>query len=489
MNLKKHSPVIFFCSFVFLIMSFIQLIPLVVSLYEKDNTDQKIFSLLSASCMMIGYFSFKNNLKSFNRISTQQLYLITVFSWLLLGLIGSLPFIFILPELSIYDALFESFSGITTTGSTILSNIEQLPPSLKIWRGLIQWVGGVGIVVLSIAVLPHLRVGGMKLFATESSDWSNKTHPKANKMIVSILIIYILLTLTCALIYLIGGMNGFDALVHAMTTLSTGGYANYDASFGYFAHNPLLMWTATTFMVLGALPFVFYVSLLRQNSKSHVVDNQIKGFFTFLLVAILTLTTERGLRSEMSVFDALTHVSFNVISVVTTTGYASIDYTLWGQFAVMFFFYLMFVGGCSGSTSGSIKIFRFQIAFLMLKSQLHKMSHPNGVYVMKYNNREVNDDIIRSVVAFSMLFATTIAAIAMILAFMGLDFITSISAAATAVTNVGPGLGEIIGPSGNFATLPNAAKILLCVGMLIGRLEVMTVFVILTPTLWNRWTR
>jgi len=439
--------------------------------------------------MLLGYIGVKNYHQTFTKISTRQLYLITLFSWLLLGLIGSLPFIFILPDLPLCDALFESFSGITTTGSTILTGIEKLPPSLLIWRGLIQWVGGIGIVVLSIAVLPHLRVGGMKLFATESSDWSNKTHPRANKMIVSILLIYLALTLVCALIYFIAGMGAFDALVHAMTTVSTGGFANYDTSFGFFANNYLLMWTASIFMIFGALPFVFYVNMLHQNTRRNVVDSQIKGFIIFLIVAILTLSIERLFRSDLPLSEVLTHVSFNVISVVTTTGFASTDYTLWGQFAIMFFFYLMFVGGCSGSTSGSVKIFRFQIAFLMLNNQLKRMSHPNGTYVLKYNGQLVNDDIIRSIVAFSMMFALTIAAIALILGLLGLDFTTSLSAAATAVTNVGPGLGEIIGPAGNFQSLPSAAKLLLCAGMLIGRLEVMTVFVILTPSIWSRWSR
>ncbi|MEZ5470166.1 MAG: TrkH family potassium uptake protein [Marinicella sp.] len=465
------------------------ILPLMMSLFEVGTLDQEVFALICALCLIIGYLGVKLNLNSFEEISSKELYLTTICSWLILGFIGALPFLFALQKITITDALFESFSGITTTGSTVLSNLSQMPPSLLLWRGILQWVGGIGIVVLSIAVLPHLKVGGMKLFATESSDWSSKTHPRANKMIVSILSIYILLTFTCALIYLIGGMNAFDAVVHAMTTLSTGGFANYDSSFGYFSHNPILIWTANTFMVLGALPFVFYVNLLSRSHRNFGVDSQILGFFKVLGITIFSLTIVRSFTSDETMFEILNHVCFNIISVITTTGFASTDYTLWGEFAVMFFFYLMFIGGCSGSTSGSVKIFRYQLAYLMLKSQLRRMTHPNGVYVLKYNQRLVDDGIIRSVVAFSIMFVLTIAIIAMLLTLFGLDFITSISAAATAVTNVGPGLGDTIGPSGNFSSLPDLAKILLCVGMLVGRLEVMTVFVVLTPSLWNRWNR
>jgi trk system potassium uptake protein TrkH len=462
------------------------LVPLVFSLVDQDYIDEYFFLVMSGCCLVLGFFGIKFTSKSLKDITTLQIYLITTSSWMLLGLLGSLPLIFGFHPVSIADAMFESFSGITTTGSTVLSGIENLPRALLVWRGLLQWIGGVGIVVLSIAVLPYLRVGGMKLFSSESSEWTNKTHPRSHAMVVSILKVYIILTLACTVLYFAGGMSLFDAVVHAMTTLSTGGYANYDASFGHFTDKPFLIWASSLFMLLGALPFVFYVNMVQGRSTHNLLDNQIKGFLIFVAVVICLLSLQRFLSADLTIFEVLSQVTFNVISVITTTGYASTDYTSWSDFAIMFFFFLMFVGGCSGSTSGSIKIFRFQLAYLMLKKQLKQMTYPNGVFALKYSGRNVTDDIIRSVIAFSMLFAISIAIIAILLTLFGLDFVTSLSAAVTVVTNVGPGIGNIIGPAGNFSTLPDLAKGLLCIGMLIGRLEIMTIIILLTPSIWQK---
>ncbi|MEA2119212.1 TrkH family potassium uptake protein [Halovibrio sp. HP20-50] len=414
-----------------------------------------------------------------------QMFVLTAASWASITGFASLPLILGAPQLSITNAVFESVSAITTTGSTVMVGIENLSDGLKLWRGLMQWMGGIGIIVMGIAILPFLKVGGMRLFHTESSDWSDKVMPRTGGIAKATLSIYAALTLAAMASYKAGGMLPLDAVVHGMTSLATGGFANSDASFGAYAEQPWLLWMGSFFMLSGALPFVLYIRFIRTSRSALWKDQQVLGLLKLLLSAIVVLSSWRVLQGD-DWFVSLTHVTFNVISVVTTTGYASDDYTLWGALPVTAFFYLTFVGGCSGSTSGGMKIFRFQIAMLMLRNQLRYLIHANGVFTTRYNHQPVTSDISRSVMAFSFFFFITIAALALSLSALGLDIVTALSGAATAVANVGPGLGDIIGPSGNFTTLPDAAKWLLCIGMLMGRLEILTVVVLMTPMFWRR---
>ncbi|MFY0990750.1 Trk system potassium transporter TrkI [Halomonas sp. C05BenzN] len=414
-----------------------------------------------------------------------QMFLVTSLSWISISTLASLPLVLGAPQLTFTNAVFESVSAITTTGSTILEGIESLSDGLKLWRGMMQWLGGIGIIVMGIAILPFLKVGGMRLFHTESSDWSDKVMPRTGGIAKATLSIYVGFTLVAMSGYWLGGMTPLDAVVHAMTSLATGGFANSDASFGAYADQPQLLWMGSLFMLMGALPFVLYIRFLRGSRMALWRDQQVQGLLVLLLVVILFLT---GWRMWLGTppFDALTQVAFNVISVVTTTGYASDDYTAWGALSVVAFFYLTFVGGCSGSTSGGMKIFRFQVSALLLRNQLRYLIHASGVFPNRYNGQPITDEITRGVVAFSFFFFLTIAGLALGLAMMGLDIVTALSGAATVVANVGPGLGDTIGPAGNFAPLPDAAKWLLCVGMLMGRLEILTVLVLLTPMFWRR---
>ncbi len=414
-----------------------------------------------------------------------QMFLVTTLSWISISTLASLPLVLGAPQLSFTNAVFESVSAITTTGSTVLEGIENLSDGLKLWRGMMQWLGGIGIIVMGIAILPFLKVGGMRLFHTESSDWSEKVMPRTGGIAKATLSIYVGFTLVAMLAYWLGGMAPLDAVVHAMTSVATGGFANSDASFGAYAEQPHLLWMGSLFMLMGALPFVLYIRFLRGARMALWRDQQVRGLLMFLLLVIICLA---GWRTWLGTppFEALTHAAFNVISVVTTTGYASDDYSSWGALAIVAFFYLTFVGGCSGSTSGGMKIFRFQIASILLRNQLRYLIHSSGVFPTRYNGQPITDDITRGVVAFSFFFFLTIAGLALGLAMMGLDLVTALSGAATAVANVGPGLGDTIGPAGNFAPLPDAAKWLLCVGMLLGRLEILTVLVLLTPMFWRR---
>lgn len=417
------------------------------------------------------------------QLRPRDMYMLTTSSWVVVCGFAALPMVFI-QHISYTDAFFETMSGITTTGSTVLSGLDNASPALLIWRSMTQWLGGLGFIGMAVAVLPLLRVGGMRLFQTESSDWSEKVMPRSHMVAKYILAVYLGLSLLCILAYWWAGMTPFEAINHAMTTISTGGYSTSDSSLAHW-EQPAVHWVAVVFMMLGSLPFTLFVAVLRGHRKALLRDHQVRGFVGFLVLTWLAFGTWLWFNSEHAWLDAVRIVAVNVTSVVTTTGFALGDYTTWGSFAVLLFFYLTFVGGCSGSTAGGLKIFRFQVAYVMLKANLQQMIHPRAVIKQQYNNHTIDEDIVRSLVTFSFFFTITIGVIALGLALIGLDWITALTGAATAVCNVGPGLGPIIGPAGNFASLPDSAKWLLSVGMLLGRLEIITIFVLLTPAFWR----
>jgi trk system potassium uptake protein TrkH len=417
------------------------------------------------------------------RLYPREAFALTTLTWLLVSTFAALPLIFI-EHISYTDAFFETMSGITTTGSTVLTGLDQRPEALLLWRSLLNWMGGIGFIVMGIAILPFLKIGGMRLFQSESSDWTGKVVPRFGGLAKTIGAIYLGLTLTGAALYWLAGMSAFDAINHAMSTVATGGYSTHDSSFGYF-NSHAIQWIGVLFMMLGGMPFSLYVLALKGNARALFSDRQVRGFLTVLLLGSGAMALWLVLTAHKPVLDAVTLAAFNVTSIVTTTGFASDDYGQWGVFAAVLFFYLTFVGGCSGSTAGGIKIFRFQVAFMLLRHHLFRLIHPNAMLHERYNNREVTSDIVRSILNFSFTFAATIGLLALALSALGLDFQTSLTGAATAVANVGPGLGPVVGPAGNFATLPDTAKWLLSFGMLAGRLEIMTVVVVLTPMFWR----
>ncbi|MCG3767410.1 TrkH family potassium uptake protein [Vibrio cincinnatiensis] len=418
------------------------------------------------------------------RLNVRDMFLITSLVWTIASAFAALPFVFI-NHISFTDAYFETMSGITTTGSTVLSGLDDMAPSILLWRSILQWLGGVGFIVMAVAVLPMLNVGGMKLFQTESSDWSDKSSPRAKTVAKNIVAVYLILTGMCIVGYVLTGMGLFDAINHAFTTLSTGGYSTSDGSMNHFSNGA--HWVATIFMFLGGLPFLLFVSALRKRRIQELLtDAQVKGFFLLFIITSGVVAVWLTLHNDYSVLDALRVSMFNIVSVVTTTGFGLDDFTAWGALPTTLFAFLMMSGACSGSTSGGIKVFRFQIGFALLNKQMMKLIHPSGVFVQRYNQRPVNEDIVRSVIAFGLTFFITIIVIAGSLSAMGLDPITSISGAITAVANVGPGIGSVIGPSGNFAPLPDAAKWILSLGMLMGRLEILTILVLFFPAFWRR---
>lgn len=418
------------------------------------------------------------------KLSVRDMFLITSLVWTVASAFAALPFVFI-NHISFTDAYFETMSGITTTGSTVLSGLDGMAPSILLWRSILQWLGGIGFIVMAVAVLPMLNVGGMKLFHTESSDWSDKSSPRAKTVAKNIVLVYLTLTGLCLIGYMLTGMNLFEAINHSFTTLSTGGYSTSDGSMNHFSNGA--HWIATLFMFLGGLPFLLFVSALRKRRLDELFkDAQVRGFTILFLASSVVISSWLVIRDGYSVLDAMRVSMFNIVSVVTTTGFGLEDFTAWGALPTTLFAFLMMAGACSGSTSGGIKVFRFQIAMTLLNKQMMKLIHPSGVFVQRYNHRPVNDDIVRSIIAFGLTFFITIIVIAGALSAMGLDPITSISGAITAVANVGPGMGAVIGPTGNFAPLPDAAKWILSLGMLMGRLEILTLLVLFFPAFWRR---
>ena len=416
-------------------------------------------------------------------LTIQQTFLLTSGVWLMLPFFGALPFMLGETQSDFTDAFFEAMSGLTTTGSTVLSGLDTMAKGLLLWRGILQWLGGVGIIVVAMVFLPELKVGGMQIFKSEGFDTFGKILPRAGQIATQISGIYLWLTIACVLSYLAVGMSVFDATVHALTTIATGGFANYDASFGAFTGAG--EYVAALFMVLAALPFVRYVQLLNGNATALHRDPQVRGFLltvgVLVLIAVLLLRNTMGQPWEQSFREGL----FNIVSILTGTGYASTDYMQWGSFAVALVFFVGLIGGCAGSTACSIKIFRYQLLFASIRAQLRRIRSPHGIFTPRYDGRPIGQDVLSSVITFFMFFVVTLGLVSVALSMTGLDFVTSVSGAGAALANIGPGLGDIIGPAGNFASLNDTAKWILSIAMLLGRLELLAVYVILTVKFWR----
>lgn len=477
-------PVIFVLGLLVTAMGVAMLPPLASNLAVASQ-NWRAFAASSAVSVFIGLLLVSVTLGVKIRLSIRQGFLLTSLSWFALAAIGALPFAFSDIGLTAADTFFESVSGLTTTGATVIVGLDRMPPGVLLWRAMLQGVGGGGIIVMTIAVLPYLGVGGMQLFRTESSDRSDKIFPRAAQIASATTVAYLLLTAACALLYYVSGMTGFEAVTHAMATLSTGGYSTSDSSFAHFP-NPVTHWIAIVFMTLGALPFAVYIQMAFGRPLAFWRDSQTRRFLIALTIAVLMMTAWVWITRNVGIADALRLSAFNVVSVVSTTGFANTDYGQWGGFAIMMFLFLTFVGGCTGSTAGGIKMLRFELLFAFVHNQILRLCRPRGVFPMIYRGRPLEQEVLRSAMTFFFLFMASFVVLAIALAAVGLDSMTAVSGAATALANVGPGLGAIIGPAGTFAPLPDSAKWLLSLGMLLGRLEMLTLLVLLVPSFWTR---
>ena len=459
------------------------LVPVLLDLVV-ENPDWQVFLAAASVTLFVGTSLVLVSRGIDGRLRLHQAFLLTTLTWVVLPAFAALPFAFSELDLSYTDAFFEAMSGLTTTGSTVITGLDLAPPGILIWRSLLQWMGGIGIIVTAVAILPMLRVGGMQLFRMESSDRSEKVLPRAAQISAVISVIYLGLTVICAAAYWGAGMSGFDAAAHAMTTIATGGFSTSDASVGHF-RSASIDYIATLFMIIGSLPFLLYFQALRGQPLLLWRDSQVRWFAGILAVAIAALAGWQILGNDVGVADAVRYTSFNVVSILTGTRYATTDYMQWGPFAITAFFFIMFIGGCAGSTSCGIKIFRFQVLYAAASTQMGRLLQPHGVFVAQFNRRPIPESVMDSVMSFFFLFALVFGVLAVLLTMLGLDTMTAISAAASALANVGPGLGEIIGPAGHYAPLSDPAKWLLSAAMLLGRLELFTVLVLFTRAFWE----
>lgn len=469
---------------IFLITLAIAMVVPMVTLLIFDRTgDMPSFLWASLITFIAGLALVGQGRPEHVHLRPRDMYLLTVSSWVVVCVFSALPFL-LTQHISYTDSFFESMSGITATGSTVLSGLDTMSPGILIWRSLLHWLGGIGFIGMAVAILPLLRIGGMRLFQTESSDRSEKVMPRSHMVAKFIVLVYVGFTVLGSVAFWWAGMSLFDAINHAMSAISTGGFSTSDQSLAKWPQ-PAVHWVAIVMMILGSLPFTLYVATLRGNRQALIKDQQVQGFIGLLLLTWLVMTVWYWATTDLPWYEALRHVALNVTSVVTTTGFALGDYSLWGNFALMSFFYLGFIGGCSGSTAGGVKVFRFQVAYTLLKANLNQLIHPRAVIKQKYNGHRLDEEIVRSILTFSFFFTFTVGLIALLLSLLGLDWMTALTGAASTVSGVGPGLGETIGPAGNFSTLPDAAKWILSVGMLLGRLEIITVLVLCIPAFWR----
>ncbi|MEK9690504.1 MAG: potassium transporter TrkG [Pelagibacteraceae bacterium] len=478
--MSNYKTVFFTLGILQIILGASMFLPIIIQMIYSE-IDSSFFGA-SIITIIFGTLFFLSNLDHDKKLNLQQAFLLTALSWLSIAIFGSLPFIFSNLNLSFTDSFFESMSGITTTGSTILSNLEITPKSILLWRAILQWLGGIGIIVMAITLMPIMNVGGMQLFKISSNDTSEKILPKSKEISLRLIYIYSSLTILCALTYWIFGMNIFDSLTHSMTTIATGGFSNYNDSIGYFNSIPIEI-SAMLFIILGSLPFIVYIKFINGNKKIFTSDIQIRTFVRIILIAI-TILSIYLIFYDGNKFN-LRSIFFNVISILTGTGYVNAEFDSWGSFALVLFLALMFIGGCAGSTTCGVKIFRIQILYLFISNQLKKIIYPKGVFVMKYDKNVIDNKFISSIISFIYLYFVIFFILAALLSLTGLDFVTAISGAATSISNVGPGLGNIIGPNGNFSTLPDISKWILTLGMILGRLELFAILVLFIPSFWR----
>lgn len=475
-------PIFYVIGILLLILAGGMVLPMATD-WVAGNDDWRVFLTSILATGFIGGTMVLTNAGRGFTITLKQTFLLTTISWLFLAFFAALPFAFSALDMSFVDALFEAVSGLTTTGATVIVGLDTAPPGILLWRALLQWMGGIGIIVMALSVLPMLKVGGMQLFRSESSE-KEKAFPRARQLASGIGILYLCLTAACTAGYIATGMGPFDAVAHAMTTIATGGFSTFDTSFSHHA-GPGTEIVAIIFMLMSALPFVLYLKAVRGAPELLWRDSQVRVFLGLVAACSITLALYLMHTSDLGTGESLRRAAFNVISIITGTGYVNHNYDTWGAFPVGLLLFLMVMGGCVGSTTCGIKIFRFQILASVAYAQTKQLIYPNAVAPPRFNGKIIQTDIVTSVMSFFFIFALCFAVIAIALSATGLDFITSVSGAASAISNVGPGLGDTIGAIHSYKLIPDTAKLILCAGMILGRLELFTVLVLFLPSFWR----
>ena len=479
----KIAPIIYLIGLLLCILSLFMIIPALVDWFY-GNDDWPAFVGASFITLFVGSICYLSNKGIVTEhLELRQAFLLTNSAWISIALFGSIPFMLSEIDMSFTDAIFESTSGITTTGATVINNLDTTSHGILIWRALLQWLGGVGIIVMALAVLPMLSIGGMQLFKTESYETPDKVVPKAASFAAGISMVYISLTTLWALMLWIAGMPIFDSIAHAMTTIATGGYSTKSESLAAFASSSIEI-IIIFGMIVGSLPFVHYLSISKNGFKNLIKDDQVKLFLALIIFVVFIISIYLSFQNIPYV-DAIRLASFNVISILTGTGFGTSDFNNWGGFPTTILLILMFVGGCAGSTTCGLRMARIQVLVANAKAQISKLIRPHAVVVSYYNQKPIPENVAESVMGFFFLYIISFAIIACLLGMLGLDLITAISGAASAIGNVGPGLGDIIGPTGSYQTIPDMGKFFLCAGMILGRLEIFAILVMFSPLFWK----
>ena len=466
------------------IIGLAEMVPALID-WRLGHENAQVFFFNGIVCLFFGGSLIISNRSHSAEITIRQAFMLTISSWFVVSIFCALPMFMVDLDLSYVDAFFEAVSGVTTTGATVLQDLDHRSYGLLVWRSIMQWVGGLGILAFVTVLLPYLKVGGMQIFRSESSGHADKVMPRSIEVLISILQVYAAITLLCALTYYYLGMSWFEAVNYAMTTVSTGGFSTHNLSFGYF-DSAALQYACSFFMLLSALPFVLYLRMVFQGRFVIWRDEQARAVLIGLPVAIILMSLWLWFSSPYTAEASFRHVLFSVVSIVTTTGFVTVDYTLWGGFAVLVFLLMTYVGACAGSTAGGVKTMRLIIAWKVVARQFKTLLYPNGVFVLNYQGQRLDDYTVLAVMGFLSLYVGANVLLTIALAMTGIGFETAISGAATALANVGPGVGSEIGPFGNYAGLPDAAKWLLSLGMILGRLEILTALILFSPAYWQK---
>ncbi|MBX9634529.1 MAG: TrkH family potassium uptake protein, partial [Magnetospirillum sp.] len=418
-------------------------------------------------------------------LSVRQTYLATAFGWIMPCLFAALPLAFGPAHLSTIDAVFEATSGLTTTGATVIAGLDRLPPGLLLWRSLLNWIGGLGIIAMAVAVLPVLNIGGMQIFRIQVGSAHDRATPHTARIGTTILGVYVGLTVALAAALWLAGLTRFDAIAHAMSTISTGGFGTYDTSLAHF-DSALVDLIVCLGMILGGLPFLLFFLVAQGQVGRALRDQQLRWYLGLMILGATALSLWLLIGRSYEPLTAIRHGVFTVVAVMTGTGLTTMDYSDWTGLPVAILFFLTFVGGCAGSTASGIKVFRLHLLFANARVHVRQLLRPHAVMIPTFNNKPISEEVLESVMGFLFVYLLGFAALSMMLAFLGLDFITAISGAASALANLGPGLGESIGPGSTYAPLPDAAKLLLAGGMLFGRLEMFILLVLCVPAFWKQ---
>jgi len=453
--------------------------------YYSEGTDWVVFFVISIICLFTGLnvsFVFK---KKDHDVDILSAFLLTLISWVLLTLISSIPFYLGTTNLSFINSFFESMSGLTTTGATVINDLDNTSKSILIWRSMLQWLGGVGIIVIAIALFPILKIGGMQLFQSEFSSKEEKVLPRTKTIAAGIGVVYILLTILCSFSLFLTGLNLFDSIAHGMTIVATGGFSTKDMSIGFFdsIYTEIIV---MVFMVIASIPFIYLFQTMRGKFSDLLKSSQVQFFLFLILISTIIVSFWLKKYYEVDFLQALRISAFATISISTGSGFSTYDFSIWGSFTTLLFLFLMLIGGCSGSSSCGLKIFRVQILIKSSFTLIKKIIQPRGVFLPSYNSREISEEILTSVTGYFFLYIFIFGFLSLLIAFDGQDILTALSGAAATLANVGPGLNEAIGPSGNYAEISDTTKLFMCLGMLVGRLELFPILILLSPQLWKR---